>query len=108
MSESAGVKSPSFLSRLFRTKNLDKVLADNAKQKHQLKKTLTAFDLVIFGVGAMIGAGIFALTGAAAVGADGHLAAGPSVTLSFILTGIVCGFCALCYSGQRSRRPLAS
>ena len=54
MSGIAGVKRGSLLSRLFRTKNLDKILADSANQEHQLKKTLSAFDLVIFGVGAML------------------------------------------------------
>src|SRR5262249_10461989 len=107
MSGIAGVKRRSMLSRLFRTKNLDKILADNANQEHQLKKTLTAFDLVIFGVGAMIGAGIFALTGSAAVGSNGHLAAGPALTLSFVLTGLVCGFCALCYSEFSAMAPIS-
>jgi APA family basic amino acid/polyamine antiporter len=95
------------LSRLFRTKDLDKILTENANQEHQLKKALSAFDLIIFGVGAMIGAGIFALTGAAAVGADGHLAAGPAITLSFVLTGLVCGFCALCYSEFSAMAPIS-
>lgn len=107
MSGIAGVKQRSLLSRLFRTKNLDKILADNANQEHQLKKTLSAFDLIIFGVGAMIGAGIFALTGAAAVGSADHAAAGPALTLSFVLTGIICGFCALCYSEFSAMAPIS-
>lgn len=107
MSGIVGVKRPSLLSRLFRTKNLDKILSDSANQEHQLKKTLTAFDLIIFGVGAMIGAGIFVLTGAAAAGSDGHLAAGPALTLSFVLTGIVCSFCALCYSEFSAMAPIS-
>ena len=101
------VKPQSFFARLGRRKNLDQILADSRNQEHQLKKTLTAFDLVIFGVGAMIGAGIFALTGAAAVGSDGHLAAGPALTLSFVLTGIVCSFCALCYSEFSAMAPIS-
>jgi len=107
MSGIAGVKQRSLLSRLFRTKNLDKILADSANQEHQLKKTLSAFDLIIFGVGAMIGAGIFVLTGAAAAGSDGHLAAGPALTLSFVLTGIICSFCALCYSEFSAMAPIS-
>ncbi len=107
MSGTAGVKQRSFISRLFRTKNLDQILADSQNQEHQLKKTLSAFDLVIFGVGAMIGAGIFVLTGAAAAGSDGHLAAGPALTLSFILTGIICSFCALCYSEFSAMAPIS-
>jgi APA family basic amino acid/polyamine antiporter len=107
MSGIARVRQPSLLSRLFRTKNLDKILEDSANQEHQLKKTLTAFDLVIFGVGAMIGAGIFVLTGAAAAGSDGHIAAGPALTLSFVLTGVVCSFCALCYSEFSAMAPIS-
>lgn len=107
MSGIAGVKRRSMLSRLFRTKDLDKILTESSNQEHQLKKVLSAFDLIIFGVGAMIGAGIFALTGSAAVGADGHLAAGPAITLSFVLTGLVCGFCALCYSEFSAMAPIS-
>jgi APA family basic amino acid/polyamine antiporter len=107
MSGIARVNRRSMFSRLFRTKDLDKILAESANQEHQLKKALSAFDLVIFGVGAMIGAGIFALTGSAAVGADGHLAAGPAITLSFVITGLVCGFCALCYSEFSAMAPIS-
>ncbi len=107
MSGIAGVKQRSLLSRLFRTKSLDKILADNANQEHQLKKTLSAFDLIIFGVGAMIGAGIFALTGAAAVGSLDHAGAGPALTISFVITGIVCSFCALCYSEFSAMAPIS-
>jgi basic amino acid/polyamine antiporter, APA family len=97
----------SVVSKLFRTKSLDKILFDNENQAHQLKKTLTAFDLIIFGVGAMIGAGIFVLTGSAAAGSGGHLAAGPALTLSFVLTGIICSFCALCYSEFSAMAPVS-
>jgi basic amino acid/polyamine antiporter, APA family len=107
MSGTLGVKKTSLLSKLFRTKNLDKILRDSENQEHKLKKTLTAFDLVIFGVGAMIGAGIFALTGSAAAGSEGHLAAGPALSLSFVLTGIVCGFCALCYAEFSAMAPIS-
>jgi APA family basic amino acid/polyamine antiporter len=90
-----------FATSLFRTRDLDKTLADQAANS-QLKRTLSAFDLVIFGVGAMIGAGIFVLTGSAA--ADG---AGPAITLSFMLTGAVCATCALCYSEFASMAPIS-
>ena len=107
MSGVTGVQKQSFLKRLARTKNLDNILADAENQEHKLKKTLSAFDLVIFGVGAMIGAGIFVLTGAAAAGSPTHLAAGPALTLSFVLTGTVCAFCALCYSEFASMAPIS-
>ena len=48
MSGIARVRQPSLLSRLFRTKDLDKILAESANQEHQLKKVLSAFDLIIF------------------------------------------------------------
>ncbi|MEM0950937.1 MAG: amino acid permease [Cyanobacteria bacterium P01_H01_bin.74] len=100
-------KPKNFIQQLFRRKNLDKILADNANQSHQLKKTLSAFDLIIFGVGAMIGAGIFVLTGSAAAGSGGHIAAGPALTLSFVITGIICSFCALCYSEFSAMAPIS-
>ena len=99
--------APSVLGQLFRRKSLDDLISNSQNQEHQLKRTLTAFDLVMFGVGAMIGAGIFVLTGAAAAGSPGHLAAGPALTLSFVLTGIICCFCALCYSEFASMAPIS-
>ncbi|MDH4378889.1 MAG: amino acid permease [Vampirovibrionales bacterium] len=98
---------PSMLARMFRVKTLDTILENSKNQEHALKKTLSAFDLIIFGVGAMIGAGIFVLTGSAAAGAGTHLAAGPALTLSFVLTGIVCAFCAMCYSEFASMAPIS-
>ncbi|MBX2861662.1 MAG: amino acid permease [Vampirovibrio sp.] len=107
MSGVAEAQQPSLISKLFRTKNLDKILTDAENQEHKLKRTLSAFDLVIFGVGAMIGAGIFVLTGAAAAGSVGHPGAGGALTLSFMLTGIVCSFCALCYSEFAAMAPIS-
>ena len=96
--EPSNAMQQSFMSRLFQRKNVDDILADSQSGQHQLKKTLGALDLVIFGIGGMVGAGIFVLTGAAAAGFDGHLAAGPALVFSFILTGFISFFCALCYS----------
>lgn len=107
MSGIAEMSRPSLLSRLFRTKSLDRILHEAGHQEHQLKKTLSAFDLVIFGVGAMIGAGIFALCGSAAVGAAGHPGAGPAVVVSFVIVGFICGLCALCYSEFASMAPIS-
>lgn len=86
---------------------MDEIIATAEQGEHQLKKTLGAFDLVIFGVGAMIGAGIFVLTGSAAAGSEGHLAAGPALTLSFVLTGLVCAFCALAYAEFAAMVPVS-
>ncbi len=86
---------------------MDDIIAASQNSEHKLKKTLSAFDLVIFGVGAMIGAGIFVLTGSAAAGSEGHLAAGPALTLSFVLTGLVCAFCALAYAEFAAMVPVS-
>ncbi len=65
----------------------------NQQQDSQLKKCLSATDLTLLGIGAIIGTGIFVLTGHAAA----HQA-GPAVTLSFIFAGLACAFAALCYA----------
>jgi basic amino acid/polyamine antiporter, APA family len=67
-----------------------------------LKRTLTATNLVALGIGAIIGAGIFVLTGNAA--AEN---AGPAVSISFVLGGIACGFAGLCYAEMASSVPVA-
>ncbi|MFN8011177.1 MAG: amino acid permease [Holophagaceae bacterium] len=74
-----------------------------------LKKNLTAFDLMMFGIGAIIGAGIFSTIGTAAAGnlADGRVAAGPALILSFVVTAIACGFTALAYAELASMIPVS-
>ena len=67
-----------------------------------LKRTLSAVNLVALGIGAIIGAGIFVLTGHAAAAN-----AGPAITLSFVLSAIVCGFAGLCYAEMASTVPIA-
>jgi basic amino acid/polyamine antiporter, APA family len=88
-------------SRLFATKSIDALRADAAGE-HGLKRALGAMDLMLLGVGAIIGTGIFVLTGQAA--ADN---AGPAVVLSFIAAGIASGFAGLCYSEMASMIPIA-
>jgi APA family basic amino acid/polyamine antiporter len=66
-----------------------------------LKKVLGPFDLILMGVGAIVGTGIFVLTGTAAV------AAGPALTLSFAIAALACGFAALCYAEFASTIPVA-
>eukprot|EP01102_Stenamoeba_stenopodia_P005412 TRINITY_DN1603_c0_g4_i3.p1 TRINITY_DN1603_c0_g4~~TRINITY_DN1603_c0_g4_i3.p1 ORF type:complete len:649 (+),score=82.00 TRINITY_DN1603_c0_g4_i3:28-1947(+) len=75
--------------------------ATTTTTEHKLHKTLSLFDLVAFGIGAIIGAGIFVLTGVAAA-----QIAGPSIILSFLFDGVACSFTALCYSELASRTPL--
>lgn len=94
-------------SGIFRKKNLDKMLAKLDSEGHHLKKTLGAFDLTILGIGAIIGAGIFTLSGTAAAGGPGHVGAGPALVLSFVLSGIICGITALCYAEFASMIPVA-
>jgi APA family basic amino acid/polyamine antiporter len=69
------------LKTLFRTKSLDHILADGAASEHQLKRSLGAFDVVMLGIGAIIGAGIFATIGTAAAGDPTRPGAGPALNL---------------------------
>ena len=98
-------KSSGFLSRLFRKKNPDLMISNASK--NGLKRTLTAFDLTVLGIGAIIGAGIFTLSGTAAAGSEGHLGAGPGLILSFLLSGFACALAALCYAEFSSMIPVA-
>lgn len=90
-----------------RTKSIHQVMAQPAEEGHSLKRVLKAKDLIALGIGAIIGAGIFATTGTAAAGGAGHLGAGPAITISYILVAIACGFCALCYAEFASVIPIA-
>lgn len=91
---------------LFRTKSLDRLIAEGGDAEHGLKKALTAVDLIALGIGAIIGAGIFATLGSATSGATG-LPAGPGVAMSIVITAVACGFCALCYAEFASLVPIA-
>jgi APA family basic amino acid/polyamine antiporter len=88
-------------SRLFATKSIDSLRADAAAE-HGLKRALGGMDLMLLGIGAIIGTGIFVLTGHAA--ADN---AGPAVVLSFVAAGIASGFAGLCYAEMASMIPIA-
>ena len=71
------------LRRLLRTKSLDALLADGEAPQHRLKRTLGAFDVTMPGIGAIVGAGIFATIGTAAAGDPTRPGAGPALILSF-------------------------
>lgn len=86
----------------FRTKPVERILSEAQEKEGGLKRVLSALDLTAIGVGAIIGAGIFVLTGTAA--AD-H--AGPSVMLSFVFAGITCIIAALCYAEFAARLPIS-
>jgi len=121
-------------SHLFRTKNPDHLIREAAAPERLMKRTLSAFDLTCLGIGAIIGAGIFALAGTAAAGEQvqsvssiwktpvlsfiqswmsgaevvmGRPGAGPAVALSFVVAAIACGFAALCYSELASMIPVS-
>jgi len=86
---------------LFATKSIDQLRAD-AERPSGLKRTLGAFDLITLGIGAIIGAGLFVRTAAAAANN-----AGPSVTLGFIVAAVGCAFAGLCYAEFASMIPMA-
>src|SRR2546430_16908061 len=118
-------------SQLFKTKSPDHLIAEAAAPERQMKRSLGALDLTALGIGAIIGAGIFALTGTAAAGqvfsskletpvinfiqawlsggsvVFGRAGAGPAIAVSFIVAGIACGFAALCYAELASMIPVS-
>jgi APA family basic amino acid/polyamine antiporter len=124
-------------NQLFACKSIDKLIADADDPGHRLKKTLGPWSLTALGIGAIIGSGIFVLTGTAAAGEffqapsilhaqvldlivnflkgggtanvlmHGRPPAGPSIALSFFLVAIACSFAGLCYAELASMIPIA-
>src|SRR5437879_6783349 len=92
---------------LFRVKPLDAILEDAEEPEHQLKRALGPVQLTLFGIGAIIGAGIFATIGTAAAGDANRPGAGPALMISFVITAIVCSFTALCYAEFASMVPIS-
>lgn len=88
--------------RLFAKKPIALLQREAADTEHGLKRTLRAIDLLMLGVGAIVGAGIFVLTGEAAA-----QYAGPAIVLSFILAGTACVFAGFCYAEMASMIPIA-
>lgn len=118
--------------QLFRCKNIDQLIADSENPDRRLKKTLGWISLTALGIGAIIGTGIFILTGTAAAGEEvlypsifkapvlevllhgshalgvgGRPGAGPAIAISFFLVAVVCGFAGLCYAELASMIPIA-
>jgi APA family basic amino acid/polyamine antiporter len=118
--------------QLFRTKNIDQLISDADQPERRLKKTLGWVSLTALGIGAIIGSGIFILTGTAAagesvqfpsllkaplldvllhgthaLGVSGRPGAGPAIAVSFFLVAIVCGLAGLCYAELASMIPIA-
>jgi basic amino acid/polyamine antiporter, APA family len=117
---------------IFRTKSIDALIAASEEPDKKLRRTLGPWSLTAFGVGAVIGSGIFILTGTAAAGETlsyksilhapvwdlllhgsqalsltGRPGAGPGISLAFLLTALACGFAALCYAELASMIPIA-
>ncbi|GAA5099063.1 amino acid permease [Microbacterium yannicii] len=87
---------------VLRTKSVERSIADTDEPEFRLKKSLTALDLTVFGIGVVIGAGIFTLTGRAA-----HEVAGPAIVISFAVAAIACTLAALCYAEFASTVPVS-
>ncbi len=94
-------KTRSFMS-IWKRKPLAQLLAEAADSEKGLKKTLTAPGLVALGIGAIIGAGLFSITGLAA-----SMNAGPAITISFLVAAFGCIFAGLCYAEFSSMIPVA-
>ncbi|MCC7185514.1 MAG: amino acid permease, partial [Acidobacteria bacterium] len=89
-------------SNLLRTKSIEQLVGDVEHGSKALKRSLTAWDLTLLGIGAIIGTGIFVLTGTAAANQ-----AGPAIMMSYLVAGFACGFAALCYAEFASMIPIA-
>ena len=97
------------INQLFRSKSLEALRAQADNPEHQLKKNLGTFDLTMFGIGAIIGAGIFSSIGTAAAGnlIDGRAPAGPALVISILLVALGCTFTALAYAEMASMIPIS-
>jgi APA family basic amino acid/polyamine antiporter len=87
---------------LFKTKSIHKLLEESSDTQNGLKRTLSASNLIALGIGAIIGAGLFVRTAAAAA-----QSAGPSVTIGFIVAAIGCALSGLCYAELSSSIPIS-
>lgn len=92
---------------LFSSKRVDAILATAAPTGGELKRALGALDVTLLGIGAIVGAGIFATIGTAAAGNAARPGAGPSLIISFAITAVVCTFTALCYAELASTVPIS-
>ncbi len=90
------------MANLWAKKSILDIQKESAEEKGGLKRTLGAVSLVALGIGAIIGAGLFSITGGAAANN-----AGPSVTISFVIAALACAFAGLCYAEFASMIPIA-
>lgn len=89
-------------NNLFRTKSLQQMMLDASDSEHGLKRALSATNLIFIGIGCIVGTGIFVITGTAAA-----QYAGPALSISFIISALVCMFVALCYTEFASMIPIS-
>jgi APA family basic amino acid/polyamine antiporter len=99
------LKISHIFKKAFKTKSPDELIA--AGKKSELSKTLNVMDLIVIGIGAVIGTGIFTIVGIAAQGGPESLGAGPALIISMVIAAIACVFAALCYSEFASMIPVA-
>ncbi len=92
----------SIMANLWAKKSIIQIQKDNLEDNGGLKRTLGPVSLVALGIGAIIGAGLFSITGTAAANN-----AGPAVTISFVIAALACGFAGLCYAEFASMIPVA-
>lgn len=94
-------------NKIFRIKSVEAALKDAENSGVKMSRSLSKWDLMLLGIGAVIGAGIFVVTGTAAAGSPEVPGAGPAIIISFLITGIACGFAGLCYAELASMIPIA-
>lgn len=87
---------------IMRTKSIEQSIQDTEEPEFQLSKSLGVLDLTLFGIGVIIGTGLFVLTGEAAA-----FYSGPAVALSYVVAGVACALAALCYAEFASTVPVA-
>jgi APA family basic amino acid/polyamine antiporter len=95
------------MRQLFRRKSLDRLVGGTDGPQPQLKRALGPVHLTLFGVGAIVGAGIFSTVGTAAAGGADHTGAGPAIMVSFLIMAPICALAGLCYAEFASMSPVA-
>src|SRR6188768_3395313 len=90
------------MANIWVKKSIQQLMVETAENANGLKRTLGRFNLIMLGIGGIIGAGIFVLTGQAAANY-----AGPGIVLSFTIAGFACAFAGLCYAEFASMIPVA-
>lgn len=103
--QSLRTKLKNVYKNIFKVKTPDELIAEG--KKSELKKTLNVFDLIILGMGAVVGTGIFTIVGIAAQGGPEGVGAGPALIVSMVIAALASLFAALCYSEFASMIPVA-